>query len=72
MHHVLAHGWIEIYHVQSAVVNDILRFLEEQYGNLDLITTTKVKKNDYLGRLLDFSEKGKVRLTIPKHIQSIL
>ena len=32
---------------------------------------TKGKVHDYLGMLLDFSEKGNVRVTTPKNIQIV-
>ena len=37
-----------------------------------MIKTTQGKIHDYLWILLDFSKKGEVRITMPKHIQSIL
>ena len=51
---------------------DVLQCLEKQYGEVAPLTNTWVGIKDYLGVVLDFSTKVKVRVIIIKHIQSIL
>ena len=58
--------------MESTVVNDIIQRLEEKYGKVSLLDTTWVNIHDYLGVVLYFSMKGKVRLMMTKHVHSIL
>ena len=59
---------LKIYHMESTVVDDILQCLEEHYVKVPPLTTIQGKIHNYLGMVLDFSMKGKARVTISKHI----
>jgi hypothetical protein len=55
---------LKISHVESAVVDDILHMLDEQYGKDAPLTTT--------GMTTDFSIKGKVMIKMDDYVDNIL
>ena len=59
-------------HVESTVINEILRRLKEQYGKVSPLTTTLGRINDYPGMVLHLIMEGKVIVMTTKHIQRIL
>ena len=63
---------LKISHVDSTVVDNILQHLEEYYVKVTQMTNTQVKVHNYMGMVLDFIKKGKVRVTMPNNIQSII
>ena len=50
--------YLKISHVDSTVIVKILQCLEENYGNVDRLTTTQGNIHGYLGMVLDFITKG--------------
>jgi len=63
---------LKISHVDPAVVEDIIRLLNEQYGKEEPITVHRGQVHDYLGMQLDFSQEGKVILSMTEYIKNIL
>eukprot|EP00957_Ditylum_brightwellii_P011514 871122-Ditylum_brightwellii.AAC.1 len=47
----------------------MLKWLKRQYGEL---RTTRGKIHDYLGMVLDFSKKGKVRVNMVEYVKQIV
>ena len=64
-------------HVDKKVVSQCIDMLDERYGN-DIggkpspLTVKRGKKHDYLGILLDYTVKGKVKIDMREYIKSIL
>jgi hypothetical protein len=48
---------LKISHVDSNVVSDIIKKIDKVFGRKAPLTITRGKKLEYLGMLLDFSEK---------------
>ena len=63
---------LKISHMQSTFVDDFLQRLEEQYGDFALLMTIRVRLHNYIGMVLEFITKGKVRETMTKHTQIII
>jgi hypothetical protein len=63
---------LKISHVDSAVVDDILRMLDERYGKDAPLTVTRGDIHEYLGMTIDFSLKGKVMIIMNDYADSIL
>jgi hypothetical protein len=53
---------LKISHVDQAVLEDLVRMLNEQYGKLNPLTVTRGDVHDYLGMTLDFSMPEKVTI----------
>jgi len=53
-------------------VEDIVRLLNEQYGKEEPITVHHGQVHDYLGMQLDFSQEGRVILSMIEYIKNIL
>ena len=51
-------SYLNISHVKSAAVDDVLRCLEEQYGKVATLTANWYKACNYLGMLLGFNKKA--------------
>ena len=59
-------------HVRPEVVDNVSWHLDENYIKIHPLTTAKGRVHNCLGMLIDFINTGKVRVKIPKHVQSIL
>ena len=42
------------------------------YGKYKAVEPTRGKKHDYLGMLVDFTEKGKVKIDMVKYVESMI
>ena len=60
---------LNIYHVRSAVVDNVLWRREEKYVKVSPLTSAQGKVHYYLGMLLSFRKKGKVRVKKTKQIR---
>ena len=47
-------------------------WLEKMYGKYKAVEPTRGKKHDYLCMLVDFTEKGKVKIDIIKYVESMI
>jgi len=69
-------GWhvddLKISHVNSAVVEDIVSRLNDQYGKEEPISMHRGKVHDYLGMQLDFTQHGKLVLSMIEYIKNVL
>jgi len=63
---------LKISHVYPEVVENIVRLLNEQYGKEEPITVHHGQVYDYLGMQLDFSQEGRVILSMIEYIKNIL
>eukprot|EP00957_Ditylum_brightwellii_P032859 2491532-Ditylum_brightwellii.AAC.1 len=52
---------LKISHAEAAEVTKIIQWFESIYGNVRI---SRGKHHDYLGMNLDFSEKGKVKISM--------
>jgi len=59
-------------HVDPEVVEDVIHLLNEQYGKEKPISVHCQHVHDYLGMQLDFSQQGKVVLSMIEYIKNIL
>lgn len=50
------------------VVEDLVDKLSERYGKHKALTINRGKIHDYLGMILDFSDKGKVKVQMYDYI----
>ena len=55
---------LKISHEDSAVVTDIIWRLNEKYGKITPMISTCGKVHEYLGMTIDFSDIGKVKITM--------
>ena len=69
-------GWhvddLKISHQDSRVVDDILYQLDERYGKESPLVVTRGWVHEYLGMTMDFSMTGKVILSMPEYITTLL
>ena len=68
-------GWhvddSKISHVDAAVVDDMIAELEGRFRQEAPLTVTRGTKHEYLGMQIDFSQVGKVILTMEPYIEQI-
>ena len=69
-------GWhvddLKISHHDSRVVDDILHQLNERYGKESPLVVTRGRVHEYLGMKMDFSTTGKVTLSMPEYIDTLM
>ena len=58
--------------IQMHVVTAVIEDLKEVFGKEDPLTIHRGKHHDYLGMQLDYSEDGKVKITMFDYIKSML
>ena len=63
---------LKISHVDANVVSDVIRQLEETFGNEAPLTVTRGKIHEYLGMTLDFSKPEKAMILMIEYIDNIL
>ena len=63
---------LKISHVDPDVVTSIIEKLNKEYGKLTPLTVTRGKIHEYLGIKVDFSESGKVKLSMKDYIGELL
>ena len=69
-------GWhvqnLELSHIDSEVVYDIINKLDKRYGKEAPMVTTRGKIHDYLGMALDYNIDVKVQITMFEYIAKII
>ena len=69
-------GWhvddLKIPHHDSQVVDDILCKLNGRYGKESPLVITRGRVHDYLGMKMDFTTPGKVILSMPEYIDTLI
>ena len=63
---------LKISHIENDVVTDVISQLDDEFGKEAPITVTRGKVHDYLGMTIDYSKKGKVKITMMDYIQDLL
>jgi hypothetical protein len=63
---------LKISHVESEVVDEILRLLNVRYGTQAPLTVTRGTVHDYLGMTIDYSIKGKVMIKMDDYVDKVL
>ena len=63
---------LKILHAEKAVVDNILKKLNEKFGKNSPITTTRGKVLEYLGMTIDYRKKGKVTFSMEEYIKKLL
>jgi hypothetical protein len=63
---------LKISHVEPEVVTSVIDSLSKKFGKDAPMTITRGKVHDYLGMKIDYSDKGKVRITMNEYIDDML
>ena len=63
---------LKILHVSRDVVEDIIAHLNKKFGKESPLTTSRGKVLEYLGLTLDYSERGKVKISMYDYIRKIV
>ena len=63
---------LKISHVDPDVVSDIIKKLNNHYGEMQEVTQTRGKVHDYLGMTIDYSKKGKVQVKMVDYVENML
>ena len=59
-------------HVDPKVHDRFAEWLEKMYGKYKAVEPTRGKKHDYLGMLVYFTVKGKVKIDMVKYVESMV
>jgi hypothetical protein len=62
---------IKVPHVNPNVVTQVLKILDDEYGEISALVVTRGKLHDYLGMTLDFSD-GKVKIDMEVYVKTML
>jgi uncharacterized protein YeaC (DUF1315 family) len=63
---------LKISHVETSVVDDMIKSIKQEFGQKLDVTVRRGKVHDYLGLRIDFSEKGRVILSMYDFIAELL
>jgi hypothetical protein len=63
---------LQISHVQSTVVTQVIQQLEDEFRKEAPLTKTRGKVHDYLGMAIDYGVPGKVKFTMIDYVKNIL
>jgi hypothetical protein len=63
---------LKISHVSEDVNTDIIKIINDEFGEEAPITITRLKVHDYLGMTLDYSERDKVKIKMLDYIDKML
>ena len=63
---------LKISHVDKEVIEDIIKMLNKKFGKESPLTTTRGRVLEYLGMTLDYSTKGKVKISMYDYIDKLL
>ena len=59
-------------HKLPQVNDDIKKWLQQQYGGHGKVTAHQGKVHNYLGMIIDYTEKGKVKIDMVKYIKKMI
>jgi hypothetical protein len=59
-------------HVSTQVNDDFLKWLNDKYGSHGAVTSTRGKIHDYLGMVFDFSQVGKVVISMVDYMTKMI
>jgi hypothetical protein len=63
---------LKISHVDTSVVDELIRKLNEKYGTEDPLTVTRGKIHEYLGMTIDFTTNDMVSIRMDDYVEGIL
>ena len=63
---------LKISHVNKRVVDDFISMMEKEFGKETPLSITHGTVHDYLGMILDFSEKGKLRVDMVSYLLDVI
>ena len=63
---------LKINHEDPVVVTDIIRRLNDKYGKITPMVLTCGKVQDYLGMTINFSNNGKVKITMYDYVDEMI
>ena len=63
---------LKISHVDSKVVNNVIKKLEAKFGQESPLVTSQGKTIEYLRMCIDYTEKGKVKISMYDYIDKML
>ena len=63
---------LKISHVDPAVVTDIIKLIEGEFGKEAPLTVTRGKVHDYLGMKINFEIPGKVQFIMEDYVRTVL
>ena len=59
-------------HKDPKINDQFESWLQKEYGQHGKVKATRGKQHEYLGMLMDFSKKGKVRIRMEKYVKDML
>ena len=59
-------------HMDSQVNDDLLKTLDELYGKIAKVKSTRGKRHEYTGMILDYSKKGKLIIDMSRHTKDMV
>jgi hypothetical protein len=63
---------LKMSHVSAAVLDEIIERLDEKYGKEAPLTVNRGTVHEYLGMMIDFGEKRKVKFIMNDYIENLL
>jgi hypothetical protein len=63
---------LKLSHIEQEVLDEIASKLNAKYGKEAVLTVHCGAIHDYLGMMIDYSEKGKVKFLMPDYVNGIL
>ena len=63
---------MKISHINKDVVKNILKKLNDKFGQESPLTTCRRKVLEYLGMKIDYRQKGKVKFSMYEYIKKML
>jgi len=60
---------LKILHSDPAVVTDVIKMFQSEFGKEALLTITCGKVHEYLGMKINFSAPGKVQFTMEEYVK---
>ncbi|CAJ1960266.1 unnamed protein product [Cylindrotheca closterium] len=59
-------------HMEQAVLEDFFTWINERYGGLKEVTCTRGRVHTYLGMVLDYLKKGKLKIRMNDYVERML
>jgi hypothetical protein len=63
---------LKVSHADTKTVDDFITWLNQSYGELKTVTSTRGKLHDYLGMRLDYTTQGQVTIDMVDYVQSMV
>jgi hypothetical protein len=65
---------LKVSHKKEKAIDQFLKWLESKYGNEEInkMKAKRGKKHDYLGMILDYTEKGKVKIDMTDYVKAMI